>query len=198
MINNEENEMEVPKILNLDDDFTLIKRFNEGDELAFKKLVNKHKEKVRNLVYLTVGNSNSIDDISQDVFITVYKSVGKFRFDAQFTTWLYKVTINKCKDHLRKVKLRSIFMPINDDEEELPASAEFNTNSDVSEIVQNAIRKLPDKLRIPLVLREIQEMSYQEIADSMQSEIGTVKSRIFRARENLKTYLKPYEKELIK
>jgi RNA polymerase sigma-70 factor (ECF subfamily) len=198
MINNEENEMEVPKILNLDDDFTLIKRFNEGDEFAFKKLVGKHKEKVRNLVYLTVGNSNAIDDISQDVFITLYRSLGKFRFDSQFTTWLYRVTINKCKDHLRKVKLRSIFMPLKDEEEELPAYSEFDTNSDVSEIVQNAIRKLPDKLRIPLVLREIQGMSYQEIADSMQSEIGTVKSRIFRAREGLKAQLKPYEKELIK
>lgn len=194
--NMNDNKVEYPKIINLDDDFFLIKKFNEGDESTFRNLVHKHKEKVRNLVFITVGNVDQVDDISQDVFITVYRNLKNFRFESQFTTWLYRITINKCKDYLRKAKIRSIFTSIKDNEEEPVYNSEPG-NDDTSAIVQMAIAQLPDKLRIPLVLKDIEGMSYQEIADATSSEIGTVKSRIFRAREGLKKILKPYEKELM-
>ena len=189
-------ELQQPQILNLDDDFSLIKRFIEGDEYTFNTLVQRHKEKVRNIIYLTLGNHDMVDDIAQEVFLTVYKNLGSFRFESQFTTWLYRITVNKCKDQLRKMKIRSIFTPIKESEEELGYTSSPE-NSDVREIVQKAISKLPEKLRVPLLLKDIEGLSYQEIAESVQCEIGTVKSRIFRAREGLRNMLKPYQEELM-
>ncbi len=189
--------LQVPKILNLDDDFSLINRFIDGDESAFKTLVVRHKEKVRNIIYLNLNASDAADDVAQDVFITVYKNLKNFRFESQFTTWLYRITINKCRDHLRKVKIRNIFSPIKDSEADLGYTPDVE-NSDIARIVREAIKKLPDKLRIPLTLKDIEGLSYQEIAEAMDCEIGTVKSRIFRAREGLRNILKPFEQELMK
>ncbi|MBK7498706.1 MAG: sigma-70 family RNA polymerase sigma factor [Ignavibacteriales bacterium] len=191
----EQNEnMQQPKILSLDDDFSLIKQFIDGDESVFSELLKRHKEKVRNIIYLTLSNSDGVDDIAQEVFITVYRHLKSFRFESQFTTWLYRITINKCKDHLRKKNIRSIFLPLKDEE---PVFESINEDTDIKHIVRNAIATLPDKLRIPLVLKDLEGFSYQEIADTMECEIGTVKSRIFRAREALKKILKPLEKELM-
>lgn len=188
--------MEQPKILTLDDDFSLIKMFIDGEESAFNELVKRHKDKVRNIIYVTLSNTDAIDDIAQEVFITVYKHLKSFRFESQFTTWLYRITINKCKDHLRKKNIRKIFLPLRDDEEETIVDS-INENTDIKHIVRNAIASLPDKLRIPIVLKDLEGFSYQEIADTMDCEIGTVKSRIFRGREALKNILKPIEKELM-
>jgi RNA polymerase sigma-70 factor, ECF subfamily len=185
-----------PRILEIDDDFSLIKRFIEGDETTFKTLVYRHKEKVRNIIYLTMNHSDSVDDIAQEVFITVYKNLKYFRFESQFTTWLYRITINKCRDHLRKMKIRNIFTPVRENEESHGYS-QINENMDIPGIVQKAISKLPEKLRVPLMLKDIEGFSYQEIAETVQCEIGTVKSRIFRARESLRNILKPYEKDLM-
>ena len=184
-----------PRILEIDDDFSLIKRFIEGDETTFRTLVYRHKEKVRNIVYLTMNYSDSVDDIAQEVFITVYKNLKYFSFESQFTTWLYRITINKCRDHLRKLKIRNIFTPVKDIEE-VHGYNHINENMDIPDIVRKAISKLPEKLRIPLLLKDIEGFSYQEIADTVHCEIGTVKSRIFRARESLRNILKPYEGEL--
>ena len=191
-----DEDLPVPQILNLDDDFSLIKRFIEGDESTFSILVQRHKEKVRNIVYLTLGNHDLVDDIAQEVFLTIYKNLGSFRFESQFTTWLYRITVNKCKDHLRKMRIRNIFTPIKDNDED-PGYETSPETADLKEIVHKAIDQLPDKLRIPLLLKDIEGLSYQEIAESVQCEIGTVKSRIFRAREGLKNLLKPYEQELL-
>ncbi len=185
-----------PQILNLDEDFSLIKQFIEGDESVFKNLVQRHKEKVRNIIYLTIGNVDVVDDIAQEVFITVYKNLNKFRFESQFTTWLYRITINKCKDYLRKVKIRRIFIPIDEQHNNYSYSSSPE-NKDTAEVVRKAISKLPEKLKVPLMLKDIEGMSYQEIAETVDCEIGTVKSRIFRAREGLKNILKPLERELL-
>ena len=189
-------DLQNPQILSLDDDFSLIKRFIDGDESVFRLIIQRHKEKVRNIVYLTLNSNDAVDDIAQEVFITVYKNLNQFKFQSQFTTWLYRITVNKCKDHIRKMKIRKIFSPIKDADKE----AGYNTSveeSNTAELVQEAITKLPDKLRVPLLLKDIEGFSYQEIAETVQCEIGTVKSRIFRAREGLKNLLKPYEAELM-
>ncbi|HEX2963069.1 MAG: sigma-70 family RNA polymerase sigma factor [Ignavibacteria bacterium] len=182
---------------NTDDDFALIKRFIDGDESSFRVLVLRHKDKVRNLVFLTVGNREMVDDISQDVFITVFNKLKSFRFESQFTTWLYRITVNKCKDQLRKQRIRSIFVPMKDTEEELGGMRHEAEYVDTTEIVQQAIQKLPEKLRVPLLMREIDGQSYKEIADSLGCEVGTIKSRIFRARESLKYLLQPFERDLM-
>ncbi len=195
-IKRKKHEVQYPQILNLDDDFSLIKRFIEGDESTFNVLMLRHKEKVRNIIYLTLNNHELVDDIAQEVFITVYKNLGRFRFESQFTTWLYRITINKCKDHLRKIRIRSIFTAISDSDNE-PGYTTSPEDKDTAEIVRAGISKLPEKLRVPLLLKDIEGLSYQEIAEAVQCEIGTVKSRIFRARESLRNILKPYERELL-
>jgi len=178
-----------------EDDFRLIKEFNEGKEEAFRNLVLKHSDKVRNLVFLTLSNPDNIDDIFQEVFISVYHKLKTFRFESQFTTWLYRITVNKCKDFLRKKKTRSIFTPIQDEHHDTISRSPSET-TDIPALVQRVIAKLPDNLKIPLIMRDIDGLSYKEIADKLQLEVGTIKSRIFRARESLKILLKPYEKEL--
>ena len=193
---NTKKDLQNAQILNLDDDFSLVKRFIDGDESAFALLVERHKEKVRNIIYLTMNNSNSVDDIAQDVFLTVYRNLRNFRFESQFTTWLYRITVNKCKDYMRKIRIRNIFTPIREAEGKTEDSL-TPENDDISGIVHKAIGRLPEKLRVPLLLKDIEGMSYQEIAETVQCEIGTVKSRIFRAREGLKNILRPYEEELM-
>ncbi len=192
---NKNKDLPQPQILELEDDFSLIKRFIDGDSSVFQLLVKRHKEKVRNIIYLTISNSSSVDDIAQEVFITVYKNLKHFRFESQFTTWLYRITVNKCKDHLRKINVRKIFIPIKEAEGETGRGIDVE-NKDVSNIVMNAISELPAKLRAPLLLKDIEGFSYQEISETLRCEMGTVKSRIFRAREGLRNILKPMESEL--
>lgn len=177
-----------------DGDFDLIRMFIDGDESTFSVLMGKHKEKVRNLVFLTLGDSEFVDDISQDVFISVYHKLGDFRFESKFTTWLYRITVNKCRDYLRKKKVRSIFVPIKEVDTDYGATTQPE-NIDIPQLVRKAIEKLPEKLRVPLILRDIDGHSYKEIADKLDCEVGTIKSRIFRARESLKVLLEPYYKE---
>ena len=179
-----------------DEDFELIRKFQSGDETAFTKLVLKHKEKVRNLIYLTLGDVDYIDDISQDVFISAFKMLSNFRYESKFTTWLYRVTVNKCKDYLRKKKVRSIFSPIDEHEYHLRSRTKSDS-MDISRMVRKAIDKLPAKLREPLILRDIEGLSYKEIADKSGLEVGTIKSRIFRARQALKIILEPFQKDFL-
>lgn len=193
--NKNDKDLQQPQILELDDDFSLVKRFIDGDESTFRILVQRHKEKVRNIIFMTLNSTEAIDDIAQEVFITVYKNLKNFRFESQFTTWLYRITVNKCKDYLRKKNVRRIFVPIKEADDKFNSEIPAETD-DISNIVQNAISKLPYKLKVPLMLKDIEGFSYQEIAETMNIEIGTVKSRIFRAREGLRNILKPMESEL--
>jgi RNA polymerase sigma-70 factor (ECF subfamily) len=194
--NDKEKDLQQSQVLSIDDDYAIIRQFIDGDSSAFQILVKRHKEKVRNIVYVTMNNSALVDDIAQEVFITVYKNLKYFRFESQFTTWLYRITVNRCKDYLRKMNVRKIFSPL----EEGTEVTEYTTpaeNNDVSKIVMDAISKLPAKLRMPLVLKDIEGFSYQEISETLKCEMGTVKSRIFRGRERLKEILQPLERELL-
>jgi RNA polymerase sigma-70 factor (ECF subfamily) len=192
----EEKDLRQAQILSIEDDYSIIRQFIDGDKSAFQVLVKRHKEKVRNIIYITMNNSALVDDIAQDVFITVYRNLKHFRFESQFTTWLYRITVNRCKDYLRKMNVRKIFFPIEDGSEISEYSTPVEDN-DISKIVRDAISKLPIKLRMPLIMKDIEGFSYQEISESLNCEMGTVKSRIFRGREKLKEILQPLEKELI-
>jgi RNA polymerase sigma-70 factor (ECF subfamily) len=194
--NDNEKDLQQPQIVSIDDDYSIIRQFIDGDKSSFQVLVKRHKEKVRNIIYITMNNSALVDDIAQDVFITVYKNLKYFRFESQFTTWLYRITVNRCKDYLRKMNVRRIFSPIEDGTEISEYSTPVEDN-DISRIVMDAISKLPVKLRMPLILKDIEGFSYQEISESLNCEMGTVKSRIFRGREKLKEILQPLEKELM-
>jgi len=191
-----EKDLQQPQLLSIDDDYSIIRQFIEGDKSAFQVLVKRHKDKVRNIIYITMNNSALVDDIAQDVFIIVYRNLKFFRFESQFTTWLYRITVNKCKDYLRRINVRKIFSPIEDGYEVSEYSIPVE-NKDISKIVMDAISKLPAKLRMPLILKDIEGFSYQEISETLNCEMGTVKSRIFRGREKLKEILQPLEKELM-
>ena len=192
----EEKDLQQPQILSIDDDYSIIRQFVDGDKSAFQILVKRHKEKVRNIIFITMNNSALVDDIAQDVFITVFRNLKHFRFESQFTTWLYRITVNRCKDYLRKMNVRKIFSPIEEGSEVSEYSSPVE-NNDISRIVMDAISKLPVKLRMPLILKDIEGFSYQEISETLKCEMGTVKSRIFRGREKLKEILQPLEKELM-
>jgi len=192
----EEKDLQQAQILSIDDDYSIIRQFVDGDKSAFQILVKRHKEKVRNIIYITMNNSALVDDVAQDVFITVYRNLKHFRYESQFTTWLYRITVNRCKDYLRKMNVRKIFFPIEEGAEVSQYSSPVE-NNDVSRIVMDAISKLPVKLRMPLILKDIEGFSYQEISETLKCEMGTVKSRIFRGREKLKAILQPLEKELM-
>jgi len=176
-------------------DVLLIREFIDGKEKAFEKLMSLHKDKVRNLIFLTLSDSEFVDDISQDVFISVYHKLKEFRFESKFTTWLYRITVNKCRDYLRKKRVRSIFVPIKDSHENIRSTG-IHEDIDIVGLVRKAIERLPEKLKTPLVYRDIDGFSYNEIAEKLNCEVGTVKSRIFRARESLKALLEPYQKEM--
>ena len=191
-----EKDLQQPQLLSIDDDYSIIRQFVDGDKSAFQILVKRHKEKVRNIIFITMNNSTLVDDTAQDVFITVYRNLKHFRFESQFTTWLYRITVNRCKDYLRKMNVRKIFFPIEEGSEVSEYSSPVE-NNDISRIVMDAISKLPVKLRMPLILKDIEGFSYQEISESLNCEMGTVKSRIFRGREKLKEILQPLEKELM-
>ena len=191
-----DKDLQQPQIASFDDDYSIIRQFIEGDKSAFQILVKRHKEKVRNIIYLTMNNSALVDDIAQDVFVTIYRNLKNFRFESQFTTWLYRITVNKCKDYLRRMNVRKIFSPLDEGIEASEYSSPVE-NRDVSKIVTEAISKLPVKLRMPLILKDIEGFSYQEISETLNCEMGTVKSRIFRGREKLKEILQPLEKELM-
>ncbi len=195
--NDDEKEVKDSAILTLDDDFSLIKGYLNGNEDAFRTLIKRHKEKVRNLVYATLGKPDDVDDIAQEVFIIVFRKLHLFRFESQFTTWLYRITINKCRDHIRRAKIRSFFSPLSSHETMEYAEKTKDSNFDLQEIVRMKIAELPENYRIPLILRDIEGMNYQQIAETLNAEIGTVKSRIFRAREALRVLLEPLKKDLI-
>jgi len=143
-----EKDLQQPQISSIDDDYLIIRQFIDGDKSAFQVLVKRHKEKVRNIVYLTMNNSALVDDIAQEVFITVYKNLKHFRFESQFTTWLYRITVNRCKDYLRRMNVRKIFSPL-DEGYEVSENSTPVENNDISKIVTEAISKLPAKLRMP-------------------------------------------------
>jgi RNA polymerase sigma-70 factor (ECF subfamily) len=176
------------------DDSVLVKYIKEGNEQAFRMLVEKHRENVRNLIYLTFGHSNNTDDLAQEVFIKVFKGIERFREDSTFTTWLYRITINVCKDEMRKKKIRQIFTPLEGAAEN--ASYDNMPDRETQHLVRQGIARLPSKLRLPLILKDIKGFSYDEIADMMNIELGTVKSRLYRAREALKEILRPLAKEM--
>ncbi len=151
-------------------------------------LVLKHKDKVRNLVFLTVGNRELVDDISQEVFISVFNKLKFFRFESQFTTWLYRITVNKCKDHLRKIRIRSIFVPIKDSDSEAEYGTRHqNENVDIHEVVHAAIERLPEKLRVPLVMREMDGLSYKGNSDMLGTEEEPLNQE-YLSKRTLKIY----------
>jgi RNA polymerase sigma-70 factor (ECF subfamily) len=202
-MNSSKSQKEIEKNINFressipDPDYTEIQKIQNGDMQAFKNIIEKYQEKVRNLTYSVLGEKSLVDDVAQEVFTRVYLKSKDFRFESKFSTWLYQITLNKCRDELRKKTFRSFFV-IKETDENHPVNHTQNTveSNNLSEIVREKILQLPRKLREVVILKDINDLSYREISTVLNCNEGTVKSRLFRGRMELKNRLTPLRKEL--
>jgi RNA polymerase sigma-70 factor (ECF subfamily) len=183
-------------------DLLLVERVREGDKRAFGLLVEKYRRKVIRLLSRMVRNADDLEDIAQETFIKAYRALPQFRGDAAFYTWLYRIAINTAKNHLvmRGKTMRTVSdqaMNEEDEPDERLMAQDISTpetellSKQVAIAVNEAVDALPDELRQAITLREIEGMSYEEIAEYMNCPIGTVRSRIFRAREAIASKLRP-------
>ncbi len=182
-------------------DAELVKRVQAGDKAAFDILVQKYQHKVVNLINRFVSDQTECYDIAQDAFIKAYRAIGNFRGDSQFYTWLYRIAANTAKNHLasRARKSPSYSVDIDDAEhyegesrlKEYATPENLLLTEEIERTVFQAIEELPDDLKSAIMLREIEGLSYEEIAEVMDCPIGTVRSRIFRARDAIDRELRP-------
>jgi len=184
----------------MEEDFKLLARFKKGDQQAFELLVRKYKMVVFNTVYSIMGNTQEADDIAQEVFLKVYTKAGSFKGESSFSTWLYRITVNRCLDELRKRKIKIISYETEFSQDEklrlkdVLASREEDITEDLrkkelQDVIQKAMNSLPEKDRIILTLKEIEGLSYNEISKVMKISLGKVKIWLFRARQKLKEKL---------
>jgi RNA polymerase sigma-70 factor, ECF subfamily len=176
-------------------DDVLVTLFQSGEEEVFRILVERYTQRVRNLIYSIFNEASLVDDIAQEVFIRVYEALPRFRFESSFYTWLYRITVNKSRDELRKRRTRKFFSlhsMLDASSEELQSKIRvFPEDGSAKELVNKGLQQLPEKFRIPIILKDIDGLSYEEMAEVMQCEIGTVKSRLSRARSMLRGILAP-------
>jgi RNA polymerase sigma-70 factor, ECF subfamily len=183
----------IPDVQKSDD--IIIQLFQNGDKAIYRHLVDRYQEKIRNLIYSIFNETDIVDDLAQEVFIKAYEALPKFRFESSFYTWLYRIAVNRSRDEMRRRKVKRFFTFQN-------VEASFNLkienlltttfdDENLKEVVQNALKKLPDKYRVPIILKDIDGLSYDEIAEVISCEVGTVKSRLSRGRTMLKEILKP-------
>lgn len=187
-----------------DSDLFLVERSVAGDQKAFELLVIKYQRRIQRLIGRMVRDVDLVEDIAQETFIRAYRALAQFRGDAQFYTWLYRIAVNTAKKALMDMKRdptvsENSFKSADDDEtsmleNELTSSETPDAvlaSKEIAEMVNSAMDALPEELRQAITLREIEGLSYEEISEAMNCPIGTVRSRIFRAREAISQRIKP-------
>ncbi len=182
------------------ENYDLVRQAKAGDGHAYDALMEMYHDAVFNVIFRMVRNKQEAEDLTQETFIKAYNSINSFNEAYAFSTWLFKIATNHCIDFFRKRKLvtHSLDEPIKYKDDEIKqeyATDEPTIDNEMvaiekSRIIKEAINKLPEKYRIAIILRHHEEKSYDEIAQIMNLPLGTVKARIFRAREMLKKYLK--------
>jgi RNA polymerase sigma-70 factor, ECF subfamily len=178
-------------LINSQDETHLIDRFKEGDSSAFERIVLKYQDRIYNLCYYLLGNPHDAEDAAQEVFIKGFRKLKYFRPEFSLYTWLYRIGVNTCLDHKRKSRRESL----NNDSlaESLPSadpSPEGRYQSkQTGRAIQSALNQLSKNSRTLIVLKEIEGLSYEEIAEVMDTSVGTVKSRLSRTREELRSFL---------
>jgi len=189
-----------------DTDQVLVERTVAGDQRAYELLVIKYQRRIQRLIGRMVRDVDLVEDIAQETFIRAYRALAQFRGEAQFYTWLYRIAVNTAKKALGDLKRdplvsQSALRGGSDEEDETSSMENELTTSETPETVlaakeiaaavNSAMEALPDELRQAITLREIEGLSYEEIAEVMDCPIGTVRSRIFRAREAISVKVKP-------
>ncbi len=182
-------------------DLELVRRVQRGDSAAFDMLVRKYQHRIVALIGRYVSDWSECQDVAQDAFIRAYRAIGNFRGDSQFYTWLHRIAVNTAKNHLVAHNRRPPTDDIDATEAEQFDGGTRLRDTDTPEreamreelerTVMRAVDALPEELRTAITLREVDGLSYDEIAQKMDCPIGTVRSRIFRAREAIDTELRP-------
>jgi len=186
------------------DDQALVEAFLSGNRIAFDELVSRHKDRVFNLCYRFMGDNQEAEDCAQDVFLKVYRSLKRFRFESSFYTWLYRIMVNTCKNRLRTMRFRVMKksgVPDNTENSSKdcqPLEREDEGKSPIAELekkerirlVQNAIDSLPVGQKDVVILRDIEGLSYEEIINITGYRLGTLKSKLSRARHELRQRLR--------
>jgi len=178
---------------------------------TFDSLVEEHFQKVYNLIYRYLGDAEEASDLTQDVFLRAYQSFEHFRGDSQVYTWLYRIALNLCHNRLKQLRRRqrveqeSLDAPLKFDGEEIRREVADWTHSpetlaegsELNRLLQRSIRSLSPEHRTVVILRDIQGLSYAEIAEATDSSLEAIKSRLFRARSQLKRILQPYLEDTV-
>lgn len=182
-------------------DLQLIQRIQNGEQQAFTLLVRKYQNRVANILTRYVRNNGDLADVTQEVFIKVYKSLGSFRGESAFYTWLYRIAVNTAKNYLTSQSRRPPAADIDAMEADSYDGSEALKEADdpegllrsqqIKAVILSSIEQLPAELKSAITLRELEGMSYEDIASIEGCPIGTVRSRIFRAREAIDKQLKP-------
>jgi RNA polymerase sigma-70 factor (ECF subfamily) len=184
-----------------ENDQQLVQRVQKGDKSAFDLLVLKYQHRVLKLVGRFVSDPAEAEDVAQEAFIKAYRALPAFRGDSAFYTWLYRIAINTAKNALVSNRRRPVDFDLDmqdpDQYERHARLKEADTpegvllTDEIRVVVEKALEQLPEDLRTAIVLRELEGLSYEEIAEAMDCPVGTVRSRIFRAREAIDKKLKP-------
>ena len=184
-----------------DADQQLVQRVQAGDKTAFNLLVVKYQHRVLKLVSRFVNDAAEAEDVAQEAFIKAYRALPSFRGESAFYTWLYRIAINTAKNALVSNRRRPVDFDLDlqdpDQYERQARLKEADTpegvllTEEIRQVVERAMEQLPEDLRTAIVLRELEGLSYEEIAEAMDCPVGTVRSRIFRAREAIDKKLKP-------
>ncbi len=174
----------------------LIRRAIEGDVDAYEVLVERYKQRIFNLIGRLVSRRENVEDLAQEVFIKAYRKIAGFRFESSFYTWLYTIALNTCRNYYRRTEPMTLDLEIQERGGELAEKAALSDSPEEAvyrkqraRLVKDALDRLPPEQKEALILCDLEGMSYQEIADTIGVPIGTVRSRIFRARSNLKKLL---------
>lgn len=182
-------------------DLELVQRVQAGDQAAFNLLVIRYQHRIANLVARFIAQPDEVQDVTQEAFIKAYRGLANFRGDSAFYTWLYRIAVNTAKNHLVASSRRASEGGLDVQEAEQFDGASLLQDAatperellseEIRDTVQGTIAALPEELRVAITLRELEGLSYEEIAAVMECPIGTVRSRIFRAREAVQRELKP-------
>lgn len=184
-----------------DTDQELVRRVQAGDQTAFNLLVLKYQHRVLKLVGRFVNDAAEAEDVAQEAFLKAYRALASFRGDSAFYTWLYRIAINTAKNALVSQRRRPVDFDLDlQDPDQYDRHAKLKESDtpegvllteEIRAVVEEAMEQLPEDLRTAIVLRELEGLSYEEIAEAMDCPVGTVRSRIFRAREAIDKKLKP-------
>jgi RNA polymerase sigma-70 factor (ECF subfamily) len=188
----------------LTSDPTFIDQLKNGDDDAFRILIDEYKNHVLNTCYRFVQHADDAEEVARDVFVEVFRSIDHFRADSQLSTWIYRIAVNKSLDHIRKTKRKKRFAIVkrlfSDDEtawepsSNEPAPDEEMEQNERRRILQNAVNELPESQQIAMTLSQYQGLSHKEVAETMGTTVSAVESLLHRGKKNLHKKLESYYK----